>query len=251
MCDSDCVSGSTHRPPTSCILDESSSSKESEPQAVTNESTELSDSAAGGMDLDGYFALLLKSTQAMQSISGSKQCRLKAKYLYGEFNSLLTKNQPPESCRLLSVGSASHDQGTCKPCMFNFKAGSCIKGVLCQFCHLGHKGKSRRRCRTGKPRPQKIKAKCETPDELEGNSFHADYVGHNQVQNDIFMIPPCTSLPSTSWKVKTLDRDLSSIEDACAPNPHACALQRAEVAEPPTENSYANVDLNDMGWISL
>jgi len=91
MCDSDCVSGSTHRPPTSCILDESSSSKESEPQAVTNESTELSDSAAGGMDLDGYFALLLKSTQAMQSISGSKQCRLKAKYLYGEFNSLLTK----------------------------------------------------------------------------------------------------------------------------------------------------------------
>jgi len=252
------VSHSTYRPPTSapnylfsCMIHESVGSKESEPQAVTNGSKELSDSVTADTDLDGDFALLLKNAEAMKSIIRSKKCKPKEKHFYGEFNSLLKKIQPPEGFQLPSVGSASHDQGTCKPCMFNFKAGSCIKGMLCEFCHVGHNSKNKRKYRTGKPKPQKIKEKGQTPDELEGNSSHADHVGQNQMHNDIFTTSPCTSLPSTNLRVKTWNRVSSSIEDDCAPTPHACALQRAEVAEPPTENPYANVEFNDVGWISL
>merc|ERR1719199_961458 len=41
---------------------------------------------------------------------------------------LLTEDLP-------SVGSAGHQQGTCKPCAFYHKQG-CANGTQCSFCHL-------------------------------------------------------------------------------------------------------------------
>lgn len=49
-----------------------------------------------------------------------------------------------------SVGSARHDQGACKPCLFVHTEVGCQNGTLCEFCHLPHKRKS-------KPRPCKGK----------------------------------------------------------------------------------------------
>jgi len=35
-----------------------------------------------------------------------------------------------------SAGAEGHEDGTCKPCGFNWKPGGCNKGVACQFCHM-------------------------------------------------------------------------------------------------------------------
>jgi hypothetical protein len=35
-----------------------------------------------------------------------------------------------------SVGSASHFEGLCRPCVWFWRANSCIKGNLCEYCHL-------------------------------------------------------------------------------------------------------------------
>jgi hypothetical protein len=49
-----------------------------------------------------------------------------------------------------SLGSARHDVGACKPCLFVHTEAGCQKGALCDFCHQPHKRKS-------KPRPCKGK----------------------------------------------------------------------------------------------
>jgi len=51
----------------------------------------------------------------------------------------------------VSMGSALHAQGQCKPCLrINMKWG-CLKGKDCEFCHLDHPS------RRGKTRPCKAK----------------------------------------------------------------------------------------------
>lgn len=49
----------------------------------------------------------------------------------------------PESAssmgNLLSVGSAKHADGTCKPCRFIILGQSCHRGFGCRFCHIQHK----------------------------------------------------------------------------------------------------------------
>lgn len=36
----------------------------------------------------------------------------------------------------ISIGSAGHGLGQCRPCDFTFRAGGCRQGAACQFCHL-------------------------------------------------------------------------------------------------------------------
>ncbi|CAJ1382142.1 unnamed protein product [Effrenium voratum] len=47
---------------------------------------------------------------------------------------------------IASVGSAGHDDGTCRPCAFIFKKG-CESGALCTFCHLCPPGEKKRRAK--------------------------------------------------------------------------------------------------------
>jgi len=56
----------------------------------------------------------------------------------------------PASSTLLSLGSANHEENTCKPCLFMHQEGGCHNGSQCVFCHYTHKRKS-------KPRPCKGK----------------------------------------------------------------------------------------------
>jgi len=50
----------------------------------------------------------------------------------------------------MSVGSLTHEQGSCKPCMFQLSKTGCLNGPDCNFCHLQHS-------RTKFPRPSKGK----------------------------------------------------------------------------------------------
>jgi len=36
----------------------------------------------------------------------------------------------------MSMGSVGHMSGTCKPCAWFWKPGSCSKGYMCEYCHL-------------------------------------------------------------------------------------------------------------------
>merc|ERR1719428_635834 len=47
---------------------------------------------------------------------------------------------------IVSVGSAGHETGNCKPCAFLWKdARSCSSGENCEFCHLCPAGEVKRR----------------------------------------------------------------------------------------------------------
>jgi len=54
---------------------------------------------------------------------------------------------PGLSCErtLVSLGSAEHGSGNCKPCGFFWKAGGCRNGQLCCHCHLCPEGAVRQR----------------------------------------------------------------------------------------------------------
>jgi len=53
---------------------------------------------------------------------------------------------------LVSVGSAQHELGKCKPCAFVHRPVGCTDGVNCTFCHLCEPGERKRR--------QKEKLQC-------------------------------------------------------------------------------------------
>jgi len=227
------------------ILDESSSSNGSDCQGMIHGSAQLPISAPGDKDLDEDMAMIFKNSGATQSIGRPKGCGQKKRHLYDELNSLLAAVQPPGHCQIPSVGSTAHEQGTCRPCMFNFRAGSCIKGMLCQFCHFGHDRKTRRRGHAGKSKADNISQKNQTTGELEDQSFHVD---QNWVQNAMLMAPACHSLPFTKLSAKTWGNEAVSIEESCTLVPDACDLQ---CTESPEMLRDADFYVSDMGCISL
>lgn len=46
---------------------------------------------------------------------------------------------------LMSIGSASHHLGTCRPCAFFLKEEGCKGGAACRWCHLCPAGEKKRR----------------------------------------------------------------------------------------------------------
>lgn len=63
-------------------------------------------------------------------------------------------NHPSDSAPpLWSKGSALHESGQCKPCLYVGTKSGCINGTECGFCHAGH--------RRSRPRPSKsTRTKC-------------------------------------------------------------------------------------------
>jgi len=45
----------------------------------------------------------------------------------------------------LSVGSAMHGRGHCKPCAWKWKPGGCLNGKACGYCHACDEGELKRR----------------------------------------------------------------------------------------------------------
>eukprot|EP00929_Paragymnodinium_shiwhaense_P112665 TRINITY_DN80932_c0_g1_i1.p1 TRINITY_DN80932_c0_g1~~TRINITY_DN80932_c0_g1_i1.p1 ORF type:complete len:286 (-),score=48.29 TRINITY_DN80932_c0_g1_i1:561-1418(-) len=58
-------------------------------------------------------------------------------------------SQPTPPASLLSLGSAAHGTGDCRPCGFYWKARGCSNGSQCEFCHIcdGEERKRRQRNR--------------------------------------------------------------------------------------------------------
>lgn len=52
---------------------------------------------------------------------------------------------PQQHNALVSVGSAHHELGKCKPCAFIHRPVGCTDGVACTFCHLCEPGERKRR----------------------------------------------------------------------------------------------------------
>lgn len=48
----------------------------------------------------------------------------------------------------INVGSHLHGTGQCRPCAWFWKAGSCCKGLQCEYCHLCPEGELRTRKQT-------------------------------------------------------------------------------------------------------
>lgn len=65
----------------------------------------------------------------------------------GEEDELLLARCPRDGQgRLLSMGSLTHEEGTCKPCVFAFNdLKPCENGWRCAFCHHEHPPKKRLR----------------------------------------------------------------------------------------------------------
>jgi len=57
--------------------------------------------------------------------------------------------------RLTSVGTLKHADGQCKPCLFWFE-GKCKRSVLCSYCHVVHRGQTRKRIRPSKRYREKM-----------------------------------------------------------------------------------------------
>lgn len=63
---------------------------------------------------------------------------------------------------VMSIGSAAHACGNCKPCFFVHTTVGCQNGTACRFCHL-HKRKNKPRpCKEKRDRIQKLSDRMET-----------------------------------------------------------------------------------------
>jgi hypothetical protein len=62
-----------------------------------------------------------------------------------ELSALLPRIPLGEGGHLTSVGSIRHADGSCKPCTFLYTRLGCEKSIRCEFCHMFHPSKDRRR----------------------------------------------------------------------------------------------------------
>lgn len=62
-----------------------------------------------------------------------------------ELSALLPHVPLGENGELTSVFSIKHAGGSCKPCTFFYTRVGCEKHIRCQFCHIPHRSKDRRR----------------------------------------------------------------------------------------------------------
>lgn len=53
------------------------------------------------------------------------------------------------SGKFTSIGSVHHSEGRCSPCLY-WARSQCCKGMLCEYCHIEHKGQRSRRIRASK-----------------------------------------------------------------------------------------------------
>jgi len=100
-----------------------------------------------------------------------------------------------EGC-IVSLGSALHDLGGCKPCLFVNTHFGCQNGSLCEFCHFQHNRKAKQRpCKAKRDRYKKLLTRMNddgagSPDEMDssiGTRTPRDQVStvtHEQVSPD-------------------------------------------------------------------
>lgn len=69
----------------------------------------------------------------------------------------------------MSVGSAGHSAGTCKPCAWNRQASGCFKGSACEFCHMCDEGavKRKKKARTSRMKANRRTVKRAKQEEAE------------------------------------------------------------------------------------
>jgi len=120
----------------------------------------------------------------------------------GTSNSMVSYEESTESINnlaLVSPGSAKHDTGGCKPCLFVYTHVGCQNGQTCEFCHFPHKRKSKARpCKGKRDRYRKLLMRMENSleqkeqgeDEDEEGSLDGGGYNHSGGSGDA---PPCTT----------------------------------------------------------
>ena len=81
------------------------------------------------------------SAPPLAAASSANGCALDLEWLETFDNATLESIVPrdPYTARPLTVGSLSHGEGKCRPCIFFLRA-KCFKGLRCSFCHFNHQG---------------------------------------------------------------------------------------------------------------
>lgn len=91
----------------------------------------------------------------------------------------LAKSQAPgPAVGIWTPGAEGHEDLSCTPCKFLFKAGSCREGEACNFCHLkhpsGHPKLKLRPCKGKRDRFRKMIQKLQEEVALDGRDVNLD-----------------------------------------------------------------------------
>jgi len=117
---------------------------------------------------------------------------------------------PPLLEGMPSVGSALHESGKCKPCLFLKGKLGCDKGAECRFCHLHHK-------RSANPRPCKGKREWYKKLIARSDDYSSDVSGRSGGDGTSNSSPATPSgAPSQDVDDVTAD-EIKKIEEAQIP----------------------------------
>jgi len=70
------------------------------------------------------------------NFSTNKEDRHHPEKSWGSTTEAVDSEAKKTKAALPSAGSASHGEGTCKPCAWHWKPGGCLKGSECSHCHI-------------------------------------------------------------------------------------------------------------------
>jgi len=74
-----------------------------------------------------------------------------------------------------SKGSALHESGQCKPCLYVGTKSGCINGAECGFCHAGHRRSRPRPSKSTRTKCKQIVAQMGTQEGTEESEALAEY----------------------------------------------------------------------------
>jgi hypothetical protein len=115
-----------------------------------------------------------------------------------------------------TMGSSGHDAGTCKPCIWFWKQGSCRRGIDCEHCHLCDAKEIKRRRyalkrkATSTPVPGECFATNKNAVKRESNSTPAPEESDALKRNSVFTPVQSESFATNSGFVVTADSDVGT-----------------------------------------
>jgi len=93
-----------------------------------------------------------------------------------------------EMAPAVSMGSVGHVSGTCKPCAWFWKPGSCSKGYMCEYCHS---------CKQGVFEVKTQQRKSKKRSRPKASSVATGYAYSTQIGSPMFH----DFTPTMAWKV--------------------------------------------------
>eukprot|EP00928_Gymnodinium_smaydae_P042163 TRINITY_DN28431_c0_g1_i1.p1 TRINITY_DN28431_c0_g1~~TRINITY_DN28431_c0_g1_i1.p1 ORF type:complete len:227 (+),score=38.52 TRINITY_DN28431_c0_g1_i1:55-735(+) len=156
--------------------DSSAGSLNSEPRRQRSGKNELPDDVKTHMENN----VVQQASSESFSFSDSTSKRDGSTSKRDGFVAVLGESSPAE---LPSVGSATHEMGTCKPCLYAHSDVGCKKGASCRYCHIRHAKKSRARpCKMTRQKCKEIAR--------EVDAFNPDFAQLREVMDEVGNVNP-------------------------------------------------------------